>query len=286
MTTGKYVRTEKHKQQAISNCLIYDKNTRFKKGLIPWNKGKTSKVKIVKSIPKCLNCNKEFIKTSANQHYCKECFNIVIICPVCDVKFVRRRTLVDFWKNKNKDKKLYCSHKCMGKDRETIPDLYCVECNTLINNIYGQKNRKFCSRKCYDIWQNTQETRTCSWCKETFITQHNSNQVYCSKRCGLARKGETFIEKIMKRELLSRNIEFEQYKKIGPFFVDFYLPVTNTVIECDGEHWHNLPVVIERDIRKNKYLKDSGYNLYRFTGKEIYNDIKKCVDNINSLHSN
>jgi very-short-patch-repair endonuclease len=200
-----------------------------------------------------------------------------IVCPRCNSVVIKRLTMINYKKAHNL--KHYCSRKCFNLDTTTIPIQYCIICKKEITKHKGHI-RKFCSRVCYDIWQKDSDIRLCMWCKSSFIIHKNSKRKYCSKHCALARTGETTIETLMRKELEVRNILFEQYKKIGNFYIDFYLPQTNTIIECDGLYWHTKPEVIERDIRKNEYLTKLGYNVIRFTDKEILSDVSKCVNSI------
>lgn len=80
---------------------------------------------------------------------------------------------------------------------------------------------------------------------------------------------------------------------IGKYRVDFYLLarliVSNPkvwgkfkeakiVIECDGKAFHSREDQKTRDAERDKYLKDNGYEVTRFTGSEIYHHSKFCVD--------
>lgn len=87
------------------------------------------------------------------------------------------------------------------------------------------------------------------------------------------------IEKKMADELSRRRIEFiEQYNIDNKFVADFYLPNHNLIIECDGDYWHNLAEVKERDERKNRYYDDNGFSYVRFWEHEINKDVSACVD--------
>lgn len=50
---------------------------------------------------------------------------------------------------------------------------------------------------------------------------------------------------------------------------DLFLSDYNTIIECDGDYWHNRPEMIEKDILRNKEMKDAGYNVIRLWEHEI-----------------
>lgn len=89
----------------------------------------------------------------------------------------------------------------------------------------------------------------------------------------LALKKRTYIEEVVKKLLDNLNIKYEEQKIIkfrttnNGFWrrVDFYIPVSNLVIECDGEHWHTK----EGNEIKNKELQNQGYDVIRFTGSQI-----------------
>ena len=73
----------------------------------------------------------------------------------------------------------------------------------------------------------------------------------------------------MERVLKLANIKFEREIKFKRFHVDFLIRDLKTVIECDGEHWHQKPVNQERDKRKEELLMGLGYKVLRFSGTII-----------------
>lgn len=83
-------------------------------------------------------------------------------------------------------------------------------------------------------------------------------------------KTPTSIEKAVYDYLLLKGIIFEKQKPIGnKFIVDAYIPSLNLVVEADGSYWHSTPRGIKTDVRKNKLIKQEGYNLLRLTETEI-----------------
>lgn len=97
----------------------------------------------------------------------------------------------------------------------------------------------------------------------------------------LKQKGHiTIIEKLMKEELERREIDFIYQHRIEGFWVDFYIPIYNMVIECDGNYWHKYPLGTEKDRIKTNQLENSGYLVVRFWETEIMNDVQKCVDKV------
>lgn len=68
-----------------------------------------------------------------------------------------------------------------------------------------------------------------------------------------------------------------QNKEMGLLtFVDFYIPERNLCIFIDGEYWHNIPRVKERDVFVNDCLRRLGYKVLRFWGEEVTS--LSCVD--------
>lgn len=88
----------------------------------------------------------------------------------------------------------------------------------------------------------------------------------------------TSIEIKMREELERRGIEFEEQVRVGRFLLDFYLPEYEIAIECDGDYWHTIPSVVEKDLRKNVAIEGKGYALFRFWESEINECVESCVD--------
>jgi very-short-patch-repair endonuclease len=92
--------------------------------------------------------------------------------------------------------------------------------------------------------------------------------IYCSRTCvGIAgaRRGShvSAAEVAFFDALEARGVEVIRQKRIGTFVVDGYVPAWNKVIEIDGEYWHSLPAMKERDQRKGAYIVAAGYGLTR-----------------------
>ncbi len=80
---------------------------------------------------------------------------------------------------------------------------------------------------------------------------------------------------------------YPQYRgpRVAPFVLDFALIVQmlggieiKMNIECDGHDFHNAnPGRVERDHRRNRYLKNAGFLVERFTGTEIATSALLCA---------
>ena len=49
-------------------------------------------------------------------------------------------------------------------------------------------------------------------------------------------------------------------------------------IELDGSRYHKTRSQMTHDYRRQRYLQKQGYLVVRFTGKEIKEDVAKCVN--------
>jgi hypothetical protein len=65
--------------------------------------------------------------------------------------------------------------------------------------------------------------------------------------------------------------------------VDFLIPSKKVVIELYGYQHHNSKEKITKDAERERYLQKVGYQVIRFTGTEVYKDVRKCVYEVLSL---
>lgn len=96
----------------------------------------------------------------------------------------------------------------------------------------------------------------------------------------------TNIELKVEKHLKQQNIKYKRSQyfnfKNKRRWVDFYLPEYNLIIECDGEYWHSLEEVKQKDIQKDLIASEMGYQTLRLKGKEIrenFGNIKKQIHN-------
>lgn len=68
-----------------------------------------------------------------------------------------------------------------------------------------------------------------------------------------------------------------QYK-IGRYSLDLAFPQLKLDIECDGEIWHNTPQAIEKDRKRDIYMRERGWSVLRFTDKEINENPQRVVN--------
>lgn len=59
---------------------------------------------------------------------------------------------------------------------------------------------------------------------------------------------------------------------IAPLELDIYIPELKLGIEYDGDYWHSLPALQERDKRKDLVCKERGIKLIRISESQWHND--------------
>lgn len=95
------------------------------------------------------------------------------------------------------------------------------------------------------------------------------------KPCGINQYSNSYtsIEKKIRDVLSSLKIYFIHNYKIGRFFVDFLI-FENVIIECDGNYWHKDK---DKDYRRDQYLMDRGYYIFRLSEDRINKEPYKCI---------
>ena len=92
---------------------------------------------------------------------------------------------------------------------------------------------------------------------------------------------KTDIERIMDKALSKGGVDYVHNYPIRSKFgyiLDFAIPDLKIDIECDGEPWH--PEGNDHDRKRNWYLRNQGWTIIRFKGKEIKKDIQSCIARI------
>lgn len=137
--------------------------------------------------------------------------------------------------------------------------------------------------------QNTQSIMRCKTCGKDFAIFHSwvGKRKFCCRRCqGIwltkhISRSRTKIEIKIERELKNRGVNFKiQYPIGGLTIVDFFIPQYKLIIYCDGDYWHRLKGIPERDRNQNTVLKTLGYKVFRFREKEINVSPKHCVNKV------
>ncbi len=200
--------------------------------------------------------------------------------------------------------KLVCNRKCLssymsntqkGKNNNSFKNgkyikktVNCSFCNKITNTPIGSKFG-FCNLRCKAEWQKIHlvgSNNPSFGIKRTDLIKYNKNRIFTDEikekirkytisqyKSGIFKFKDTKPERIVEQLLKEKQIKYiKQYPyKLG--IADFYLPDSNTIIEVNGDYWHNLPGAPEKDKIKYNYLLNNGYNL-----KVIWeSDIKKGI---------
>lgn len=77
---------------------------------------------------------------------------------------------------------------------------------------------------------------------------------------------------------------------VGRYKADFLLRFAGpdkqllVVVECDGHDFHErTPEQAEHDKKRDRFFTSSGFQVLRFTGREIYRDAMKCASEVVAL---
>lgn len=98
---------------------------------------------------------------------------------------------------------------------------------------------------------------------------------------GMMKSKDTSIEIKIEKELKRNHIYYQKHVSLcGITVPDFYLPDYKIAIYADGDYWHNLLVVKNRDEKQNRILKQKGYQVLRFWEHEINRSVGECVNKV------
>lgn len=74
--------------------------------------------------------------------------------------------------------------------------------------------------------------------------------------------------------------ELEKEIHVGKYRVDFLIPSKKIIVELYGYEYHNSRDQFTKDRERERYLQNAGFKIYSFTGREIYQDVDKCVNEV------
>jgi very-short-patch-repair endonuclease len=92
---------------------------------------------------------------------------------------------------------------------------------------------------------------------------------------------ETFFMKVIKNEFLDKSYVREY--SIGKYSIDFAWPHKKIAIEIDGQQHQRFKEYVERDAKKDEYLKNHGWLVLRLNWVDVYNDPKRYINEANSF---
>lgn len=177
------------------------------------------------------------------------------ICKRCGKKFKYRRS-----------SDAYCNNRCQSN----LVTKTCEVCGKTFSVPASNADRYLrCSAKCRKVVCFSVVTN-CRKCGKPFKHQKDEKRRHCSTACYRRSRAETGIEERTRLLLESFGIPYVQEFPIRKRDVfDFYLPLHNALIECDGTYWHSTERAKLRDKRKTDLGILLGYHVIRFSEDEI-----------------
>lgn len=162
---------------------------------------------------------------------------ITKVCPNCNKEFYVKPYLVE--------QKIYCCRKCYDESR--IISSKCEICGReyKVNSYqYNKFMKHFCSKECKDYYMNI------IYAKSDEGRNHIRHIAILGYKTQLENKLKpTSIELEVETFLKNSNIECETQKFMhDKFFVDFYLPQYDIIIETFGDYWHGNPRFYNEDL--------------------------------------
>lgn len=228
----------------------------------------------------CLFCGKE-IKNGK-----KFCNNS------CSASFNNKRRIVSDTQ-KNKAKIAIEKYNDKKRSLEGIDEIKIVKCNNKTykirlykktcehcgNEFYGKKYQKFCSSKC----SNNSEIKIEKIKKSIRRNIENGTFVGWKVR---GKNMQSFPEKYWENVLIKNNIEFKNEVKVGKYFLDFLIEKNDIKIdlEIDGKQ-HKQIEISEKDLKRDLFLKENGYVVYRVDWNGVCSDKgkEKMTEKVNSF---
>lgn len=124
--------------------------------------------------------------------------------------------------------------------------------------------------------------------RHSYIEDENGNLVQVDPIRKRRKTTLTRPHRIGIRVVERLGLKWEDEKQFGRYNADIYLPDYKISCEIDGDYWHNLPGVPEKDRRRDKILFEKyGVVTLRFWESDIYENhhkmekkIKKAIEDI------
>ncbi|MEH7505128.1 DUF559 domain-containing protein [Neobacillus drentensis] len=93
-------------------------------------------------------------------------------------------------------------------------------------------------------------------------------------------KCESPIERRLYDALAFRGHAVETQVPCGKYRIDIAIRGARIAIECDGKAYHSSPEQKAHDRRKNAYLKEHGWKVLRFSGRQITSSLPHVLSKI------
>ena len=101
-------------------------------------------------------------------------------------------------------------------------------------------------------------------------------------------RNESPLEELLLLAMNARSLligEFKTQLEVGPYRLDFAFPRAKLCVETDGRHHREDPGQVARDQRRTSYLSKLGWQVIRFTWKQVRNSPDECCERIIAVYS-
>jgi len=244
----------------------------------------------IRNYKKCPTCNREISLSNYNKHVAlctgpkiehpKEYIildNGMCKCNYCDKVYSKNGIGTHIWRTHGEGINWTGCNDGYRDGTKTIWNKgQSKECNASVKKSANTLSRRYKSGEltlngpfARGYWTK-QKRKERSQARKQFLKEHpgmHPNRILANNK-----KHMSYPERIAYDYLKRNNIVFEYQKSIDRFFVDFC--INKTVIEVDGEYWHNE----EMDKIRDNILNNNGYVVYRIKAKEnIEERLKKLL---------
>ncbi len=92
----------------------------------------------------------------------------------------------------------------------------------------------------------------------------------------------TDAERLLWSKLRLKQLKGKQFYRqriISNYIVDFYCPKSNLIIEIDGGQ-HYIEEGLKEDKMRDKYMKNLGFKVLRFSGREVFKNLNGVIERI------
>lgn len=208
----------------------------------------------LKSYPKCL-CGKDIVRfCNQKDGYAKHCS-----CHCAQLDEETKRKLAETNLKKYGTINPAQSKIVQDKMKATCLERYGAE--NVYASDYGKNKIKQTMLEKYGVENPTQNVDIRKKSKATLIKRYGITCGYHHCKDFHKSRGEQELYDFVKS--IKVDARHGDRKQIFPMELDIYIPSLNIGIEYDGDYWHSLPDMIERDHKKDSICKEKNIKLIR-----------------------
>ena len=168
------------------------------------------------------------------------------------------------------------SKEIQDKMKKTCLEKYGVE--NVFASVYGKEKSKQTMIEKYGVENCQQNLEIKEKTKKTLIEKYGVTCGYQLNKEYHISKGECEVFDFIKN--IFPNAKHTDRSQIWPMELDIYLPDLKIGIEYDGDYWHSLPEMIERDKKKDNICKEKNIKLIRIKESEWANNKEKIKEKL------